>query len=81
MPAWSLPSSLVDLLACVRGCFTAPTFTTFGWLVAGFVAQPGTRTVCGMLVGARLREAGTTAGRTGSSRPRAGRLTSSVWPC
>jgi hypothetical protein len=54
MPAWSLPPSLVDLLACFRGCFTAPTFTTFGWLVAGFVAQPRARTVCGMLVGARL---------------------------
>jgi DDE superfamily endonuclease len=54
MPAWSLPPSLVDLLACVRGCFTAPTFTTFSWLVAGFLAQPGARTVCGMLTGARL---------------------------
>jgi hypothetical protein len=54
MPAWSLPPSLADLLACFRGCFTAPTFTTFAWLVAGFVAQPGARTVCGMLTGARL---------------------------
>jgi len=54
MPAWSLPPSLVDLLACFRGCFTAPTFRTFSWLVAGFLAQPGARTVCGMLAGARL---------------------------
>ena len=54
MPAWSLPPSLVDLLACFRGCFTAPTFKTFSWLVAGFLAQPGARTVCGMLAGARL---------------------------
>jgi hypothetical protein len=54
MPAWSLPPSLVDLLACFRGCFTAPTFQTFSWLVAGFVAQPAARTVCGMLAGARL---------------------------
>jgi DDE superfamily endonuclease len=54
MPAWSLPPSLVDLLACFRGCFTAPTFKTFSWLVAGFLAQPRARTVCGMLAGARL---------------------------
>jgi hypothetical protein len=53
MPAWSLPPSLADLLVCFRGCFTAPTFQTFSWLVAGFVAQPGARTVCGMLAGAR----------------------------
>ena len=35
-------------------CFTAPTFRTFGALVAGFLAQPGQRTVTAMLVGARL---------------------------
>ena len=54
MPAWSLPPSLVDLLACFRGCFTAPTFKTSCALVAGFLAQPGAGTVCGMLAGARL---------------------------
>jgi hypothetical protein len=54
MPAWSLPPSLVDLLACFRGGFTAPTFKTFCALVAGFLGQPGARTVCGMLAGARL---------------------------
>src|SRR6266545_4340563 len=54
MPAWSLPRSLTDLLMAFRPCFTAPTFTTFSWLVVGLVAQPGTRTVTGMLVGARL---------------------------
>lgn len=54
MPAWSLPRSLTDLLGAFRPCFTAPTFKTFTWLVAGLVAQPGARTVCGMLAGARL---------------------------
>ena len=37
-----------------RPCFTTPTFTTFTWLVVGFLAQPGTRTVTGMLAGVRL---------------------------
>jgi hypothetical protein len=54
MPAWSLPRSLSDLLACFQACFTAPTFGTFTALVAGFLAQPGLRTVTGMLAGARL---------------------------
>jgi SRSO17 transposase len=54
MPAWSLPRSLTDLLEAFRPCFGAPTFKTFTWLVVGFVAQPGTRTVTGMLAGARL---------------------------
>jgi hypothetical protein len=38
----------------LRPCFTAPTFRTFQALVGGFLAQPGLRTVTGMLVGARL---------------------------
>lgn len=54
MPTPSLPRSLVDLLAAFGPCFTAPTMRTFQALVAGFVAQPGLRTVTGMLVGARL---------------------------
>jgi hypothetical protein len=54
MPAWSLPRSLTDLLMAFRPCFTTPTFTTFTWLVVGFLAQPGTRTVTGMLAGVRL---------------------------
>jgi hypothetical protein len=35
-------------------CFAAPTFRTFTVLVAGFLAQPGLRTVTGMQTGARL---------------------------
>ena len=54
MPTWSVPRSLADLFACFQACFTAPTFQTFTALVAGFLAQPGLRTVTGMLTGARL---------------------------
>jgi hypothetical protein len=50
----TLPASLVGLLWVFRPCFTAPTFRAFCALVAGLVAQPGRRTVCGMLVGAGL---------------------------
>jgi hypothetical protein len=35
-------------------CFTAPTFNAFSALVAGFIARPTSRTVCGMLTGAGL---------------------------
>jgi hypothetical protein len=44
----------VGLLGEFRGCFTAPTFAVFCALACGFLAQTGRRTVCGMLVGARL---------------------------
>jgi len=54
MPTWSLPRLLADLLIVFGPCFTAPTFRTFCGLVTGFLAQPGQRTVTGMLVGARL---------------------------
>jgi DDE superfamily endonuclease len=50
----SLPQSLATLLAAFTPCFTAPTMRTFQALVAGFLAQPGPRTVTGMLVGAGL---------------------------
>jgi DDE superfamily endonuclease len=50
----SLPDTLTTLLAGFAPCFTAPTLRTFQALVAGFLAQPGLRTVTGMLVGARL---------------------------
>ena len=42
------------LMMVFRPCFTAPTFRTFCALGAGFLAQPGRRTVCGMLTGAGL---------------------------
>ena len=49
-----VPSSLAGLLSLLAPCFTAPTQRTFQALVVGFVLQTQTRTVCGMLVGARL---------------------------
>jgi len=54
MPTWSVPRSLADLLACFRPCFTAPTFRVFQAMMCGLVAQPGLRTVTGMLAGAGL---------------------------
>ena len=50
----TLPGSLSRVLEAFRPCFTAPTFTTFVGLLAGMIAAPAGRTVCGMLAGARL---------------------------
>ena len=50
----TLPATLSRVLDTLRSCFTAPTFETFTALVAGLVAQPVGRTVCGMLTGAGL---------------------------
>ncbi len=44
----------MKLLGEFRGCFTAPTFAVFCALASGFLAQTTRRTVCGMLIGARL---------------------------
>jgi hypothetical protein len=54
MPTPSRPRSLADLLIVFRPCFTAPTFATFRAMATGFLAQPGLRTVTGMLTGAGL---------------------------
>jgi hypothetical protein len=51
------PASLAALLAEFRGCFSAWTFPTFCALACGLLAQTARRTVCGMLVGARLSQA------------------------
>lgn len=53
-PSLALPASLMAMLTLFRPCFTAPTFRTFCALGGGFLAQPGRRTVCGMLTGAGL---------------------------
>lgn len=45
---------MVGLFGEFRCCFTAPTFVVFCALACGFVARTARRTVCGMLVGARL---------------------------
>ena len=49
-----VPGSLDGLLSLLTPCFTQPTFQTFRALLVGQVSQTGLRTVCGMLVGARL---------------------------
>jgi hypothetical protein len=56
-PALPVPASLMTLLACFSPLFTAPSFRTFRGLARGFLAQPGKRTVCGMLSGAGLSRA------------------------
>jgi hypothetical protein len=47
----------MTLLAWFAPLFTAPSFRTFCGLACGFLAQPGKRTVCGMLSGAGLSRA------------------------
>ena len=49
-----VPSSLNELLLLFAPCFSRPTFETFRAMVVGQVSQTSLRTVCGMLVGARL---------------------------
>jgi len=49
-----VPGSLDGLLFLLAPCFTQPTFQTFRALLVGQVSQTGRRTVCGMLVGAKL---------------------------
>jgi SRSO17 transposase len=50
----TLPASPAGMLWTFRWCFTEPSYRTFTALLAGMVAQPGRRTVCGMLTGAGL---------------------------
>lgn len=72
--------SVSRVLEVFRPCFTAPSFNTFTALVAGLVAQPVGRTVCGTLTGAGLARYGTTtAGHIGSSPGRGGAHDSSGW--
>lgn len=52
-----VPASLMTLLSFFAPLFTAPSFRTFCGLACGFLAQPGKRTVCGMLTGAGLSRA------------------------
>jgi|SRR5579875_1222377 len=49
-----VPASLMTLLAAFAPLFTAPSFRAFAGLACGFLAQPGKRTVCGMLSEAGL---------------------------
>ncbi len=49
-----VPTSLAGLLSLLRGCFTQPTFETFGCLLVGFVGRVRDCTVTGMLQAAGL---------------------------
>ena len=49
-----VPASLLTLLSFFSPLFTTPSFRTFCGLACGFLAQPGKRTVCGMLTGSGL---------------------------
>ena len=49
-----LPPSFATLLDEFKGCFSAWTFPVFYALASGMLAQTARRSVCGMLVGARL---------------------------
>ena len=61
-----LPVSLASLLAVFGPLVTAPSFRTFCGLACEFLAQPGRRTVCGMLAGAGLSRLWPHDRRTGS---------------
>ncbi|MHB8657675.1 MAG: IS701 family transposase [Solirubrobacteraceae bacterium] len=49
-----VPSSLAGLLSLLSGCFSQPSFDTFGMLVVGMVARVRDCTITGMLQGAGL---------------------------
>lgn len=49
-----VPASFAGLLDEFRGCFSAWTFPVFCALSRGLISERSRRTVCAMLVGARL---------------------------
>ena len=55
LPGLTLPASLLEMLAVLRPCFTAPGFVTFCGLVAGLAGRVRRRTVVGMLLGGCLQ--------------------------
>ena len=50
MPPLIVPDSFVVLLAAFQPCFTAPTFRSFRYLVAGWVQCPGRHTVTAVVL-------------------------------
>ncbi|MDQ2812509.1 MAG: transposase [Actinomycetota bacterium] len=54
LPGLALPASLLEMLAALRPCFTAPGFVTFCGL-AGLAGRVRRRTVVGMLLGGCLQ--------------------------
>src|SRR4029453_3353416 len=77
----TIPGSFAELLGVFRGCFTAPTFTTFTALSAGLLAHPGLApsVACSPVPG--WPGSGTTPERTGSSPQRGGGPTTSGCCC
>jgi hypothetical protein len=57
LPWLTLPASLLEMLAVLRPCFTAPGFVTFCGLAAGLAGRVRRRTVVGMLLGGCLQHA------------------------
>ena len=51
LPGLTLPASLLEMLAVLRPCFTAPGFVAF----CGLAGRVRRRTVVGMLLGGGLR--------------------------
>ncbi|MCC6176700.1 MAG: transposase, partial [Chloroflexi bacterium] len=50
MPDIILPSTFVGLLVAFEPCFTAPSYRTFGLLVAGWIHCVGRRTITAVAV-------------------------------
>src|SRR5436309_2414779 len=53
-PGRDLTRVVAGVAAGLSACFTAPTFRTFAMVLAGLIAAPARRTVCGMLTAAGL---------------------------
>lgn len=51
-----LPQSFLALCAAFQPCFTAPSYRTFQWLMAGWVHCPGRRTITAVAVAAGVLE-------------------------
>jgi SRSO17 transposase len=52
MPPLMLPETFMPLAAAVASCFTAPSYRTFRYLVAGWVQCQGRRTITGVALAA-----------------------------
>ena len=50
MPEMILPSTFVGLLVAFEPCFSAPSYRTFSWLVAGWIHCLGRRTITAVAV-------------------------------
>ena len=60
-----LPQSFSALLAAFQPCFTAPTYPTFRWLVAGWIHCLGRHTITGVAIASEMLAAAWEASSTG----------------